>query len=183
MHFRKRFGRESLKAEGAADRRLAGAAVSGAPSDRPRKTVTDSAAQGRACSQGRLNSWFVRLCVKSGRFVTSGQDAALDGSIRAFLELGNTRNRLVHLNYITFDVDKNTGGHDGSLPVSAGLRGVLERTIVDRSLAIVFVRLTEALGVSCGAWVGGGPPGCDVRPEPETPAEEERSSNGFQQTL
>jgi HEPN superfamily RiboL-PSP-like protein len=34
------------------------------------------------------------------------RDNALDGSIRAFLELGNTRNRLVHLNYITFDVDK-----------------------------------------------------------------------------
>jgi hypothetical protein len=34
------------------------------------------------------------------------KDDALDGSIRAFLELGNTRNRLVHLNYITFDVDK-----------------------------------------------------------------------------
>src|SRR5882672_9976217 len=25
-------------------------------------------------SQGRLSSWFVRLCVKSGRFVTSGHD-------------------------------------------------------------------------------------------------------------
>lgn len=34
------------------------------------------------------------------------KDDALDSSIRAFLELGNTRNRLVHLNYITFDVDK-----------------------------------------------------------------------------
>ena len=31
-----------LEAEGAADRPLAGAAVSGAPSDRPGKTVTDS---------------------------------------------------------------------------------------------------------------------------------------------
>jgi hypothetical protein len=40
--------RTALEAEGAADRRLAGAAVSVAPSDRPRKTVTDSAAQGRA---------------------------------------------------------------------------------------------------------------------------------------
>src|SRR6516165_6026758 len=29
-------------------------------------------------SQGRLSSWFVRLCVKSGRFVTSGQDAHAD---------------------------------------------------------------------------------------------------------
>ena len=38
----------AIEAEGAADRRLAGAAVSGAPSDRPRKTVTDSAAQERA---------------------------------------------------------------------------------------------------------------------------------------
>jgi hypothetical protein len=38
------------------------------------KTVTDSPAHGRARyrSQGRLSSWFVRLCVKSGRFVTSG---------------------------------------------------------------------------------------------------------------
>src|SRR6202035_3119738 len=64
----------ALEAEGAADSRLAGAAVLGAPSDRPRKTVTDSPAQGRARyrSQGRLSSWFVRLCVKSGRFVTSG---------------------------------------------------------------------------------------------------------------
>jgi len=64
----------ALEAEGAADRRLAGAAVSGAPSDRPGKTVTDSPAEGRARyrSQGRLSSWFVRLCVKSGRFVTSG---------------------------------------------------------------------------------------------------------------
>jgi hypothetical protein len=32
----------ALEAEGAADSRLAGAAVSGAPSDRPGKTVTDS---------------------------------------------------------------------------------------------------------------------------------------------
>src|SRR6266850_8040908 len=56
----------ALEAEGAADRGPAGAAVSGAPSDRPRKTVTDSA---------RLSSWFVRLCVKSGRSVTSGQMA------------------------------------------------------------------------------------------------------------
>ena len=32
----------ALEAEGAADRRPAGAAVSGAPSDRPGKTVTDS---------------------------------------------------------------------------------------------------------------------------------------------
>ena len=34
----------------------------------------DSVAQGcaRYRSQGRLSSWFVRLCVKSGRFVTSG---------------------------------------------------------------------------------------------------------------
>src|SRR4029077_5569830 len=32
----------ALEAEGAADRRLAGAVVSGAPSDRPGKTVTDS---------------------------------------------------------------------------------------------------------------------------------------------
>ena len=31
-----------LEAEGAADSRLAGVAVSGAPSGRPRKTVTDS---------------------------------------------------------------------------------------------------------------------------------------------
>jgi hypothetical protein len=60
--------------------RLAGAAVSGAPSDRPRKTVTDSAAQGRACSQGRLSSWFVRLCVKSRRFVTSGRVGAEEGA-------------------------------------------------------------------------------------------------------
>lgn len=34
------------------------------------------------------------------------KDDDLDGSIRAFLELGDTRNRLVHLNYIAFDVDK-----------------------------------------------------------------------------
>jgi hypothetical protein len=33
-------------------------------------------------------------------------DRALDDSIRAFLELGDTRNRLVHLNYVTFDLDK-----------------------------------------------------------------------------
>ena len=32
----------AFEAEGAADRRPAGAAVSGAPSDRPGKTVTDS---------------------------------------------------------------------------------------------------------------------------------------------
>jgi hypothetical protein len=65
----------ALEAEGTADRPLAGAAVSGAPSDRPGKTATDSPAEGRARyrSQGRLSSWFVRLCVKSGRFVTSGQ--------------------------------------------------------------------------------------------------------------
>ena len=66
----------ALEAEGAADRPLAGAAVSGAPSGRPGKTVTDSPAEerGRYRSQGRLSSWFVRLCVKSGHFVTSGQD-------------------------------------------------------------------------------------------------------------
>jgi HEPN superfamily RiboL-PSP-like protein len=34
------------------------------------------------------------------------KDDALDGSIRAFLELGDTRNRLVHLNFVAFDVDK-----------------------------------------------------------------------------
>src|SRR5439155_10766747 len=28
--------------------------------------------------RGRLSSWFVRLCVKSGRFVTSGQVSELD---------------------------------------------------------------------------------------------------------
>ena len=36
--------------------------------------MTDSPLSGRARyrAQGRLSSWFVRLCVKSGRFVTSG---------------------------------------------------------------------------------------------------------------
>src|SRR6516165_1689245 len=34
-------------------------------------------------SQGRLSSWFVRLCVKSGRFVTSG----LKGLMRQKLKL------------------------------------------------------------------------------------------------
>ena len=68
----------ALEAEGAADRPLAGAAVSGAPSGRPGKTVTESPAEerGRYRSQGRLSSWFVRLCVKSGRFVTSGRSVA-----------------------------------------------------------------------------------------------------------
>lgn len=35
-----------------------------------------------------------------------GKDAKLNQSIRDFLELGNTRNRLVHLNYVAFDLDK-----------------------------------------------------------------------------
>ncbi len=34
-------------------------------------------------------------------------DRAVDDSVKAFLELGNLRNRLVHLNYVTFDVDKS----------------------------------------------------------------------------
>jgi hypothetical protein len=43
--------------------------------ERPAKENRDGFPQGRArChSQGRLSSWFVRLCVKSGRFVTSGR--------------------------------------------------------------------------------------------------------------
>ena len=64
----------ALEAEGAGDRRLAGAAVSGAASNQPRKTVTDSARSRpiRCRSKGHLSSWFVRLCVESRRFVTSG---------------------------------------------------------------------------------------------------------------
>jgi hypothetical protein len=34
-------------------------------------------------------------------------DAELDKSIGDFIELGSTRNRLVHLNYVSFDVDKS----------------------------------------------------------------------------
>jgi hypothetical protein len=37
----------------------------------------------------------------------SWSDRALEDSIWAFLELGNTRNRLVHLNYVNFDIDKS----------------------------------------------------------------------------
>ena len=33
-------------------------------------------------------------------------DAAFKASVNAFLELGQTRNRLVHRNYVQFDVDK-----------------------------------------------------------------------------
>jgi hypothetical protein len=33
-------------------------------------------------------------------------DQRIDESVKAFLELGDLRNRLVHLNYVTFDVDK-----------------------------------------------------------------------------
>jgi len=33
-------------------------------------------------------------------------DREIDASVKAFLELGDLRNRLVHLNYVTFDVDK-----------------------------------------------------------------------------
>ncbi|MDR6293770.1 hypothetical protein E9232_006323 [Inquilinus ginsengisoli] len=33
-------------------------------------------------------------------------DSSLDQAIKNFLELGDTRNRLVHLNYVVFDVDK-----------------------------------------------------------------------------
>jgi chromosome partitioning protein len=49
----------------------------GTASGRPPKTMTVPPAQGRArChAQGRLSSWFVRLCVKSARFVTSGRSA------------------------------------------------------------------------------------------------------------
>lgn len=34
-------------------------------------------------------------------------EAALEQSIKDFLELGETRNRLVHLDYVTFDIDKS----------------------------------------------------------------------------
>jgi RiboL-PSP-HEPN len=34
-------------------------------------------------------------------------NAALEQSIHDFLELGDTRNRLVHLDYVSFDVDKS----------------------------------------------------------------------------
>ena len=44
--------------------------------------MTDSPLSGRARyrAQGRLSSWFVRLCVKSGRFVTSGHIEALQAT-------------------------------------------------------------------------------------------------------
>jgi hypothetical protein len=58
-----------LEAEGAADSPLAGVAVSGAPSSRPSKTVMDSLPRAVPDTARK----FVRLCVKSGRFVTSGQ--------------------------------------------------------------------------------------------------------------
>lgn len=34
------------------------------------------------------------------------EDAALDVAVKAFLELGDTRNLLVHLNYLTYSVEK-----------------------------------------------------------------------------
>ena len=71
-----------LEAEGAADNRLAEAAVSRASSDRSPNAVTDSARSGlRPISLTRPpSSRFVRLCVKSGRFVTSGLDAILNNA-------------------------------------------------------------------------------------------------------
>jgi hypothetical protein len=48
--------RGTLEAEGAADRPLAGAAVSGAPSDRPGKTVTDSLPLSNAPDRGSGSS-------------------------------------------------------------------------------------------------------------------------------
>jgi hypothetical protein len=52
--------------------------------------VMDSPAQGRTRyrSQGRLSSWFVRLCVKSGRFVTSGPIVGCRLVARAFPAAG-----------------------------------------------------------------------------------------------
>jgi hypothetical protein len=35
------------------------------------------------------------------------QNPQLEQAVRDFLELGNLRNRLVHLDYVTFDVDKS----------------------------------------------------------------------------
>jgi hypothetical protein len=52
-------------------------------------------AQGRSqCrSQGRLSSCFVRLCVKSGCFVTSGQNAVKDGAQIGLARSPQTLNR------------------------------------------------------------------------------------------
>jgi hypothetical protein len=47
----------ALEAEGATDSRLADAAVSGAPSDRPGKTVMDSPCSGDAPDTSRKAAW------------------------------------------------------------------------------------------------------------------------------
>lgn len=44
------------------------------------------------------------FATKAANDVKSNSD--LNQSVRDFLDLGSTRNKLVHLNYVTFDVDK-----------------------------------------------------------------------------
>ena len=53
------------------------------------------------------NSFFKMFGAEFAEFARAEvkADAELDKAVRDFLELGNARNRLVHLDYVTFDVD------------------------------------------------------------------------------
>jgi hypothetical protein len=70
-------------------------------------------AQGHQCCwQGRLSSWFVRLCVKSARFVTSGQ---YGGSFAVHRRAVGDRHRKARACFDKYGRDSSRSQHGPSI--------------------------------------------------------------------